>query len=80
MISQINLLELHLMKAIPLILKPRFWIRIYPFKMILFLTNFTMNVTILISKLSISHFKMVIYLVLHLMVFIFSTHPICWKI
>ena len=42
-------------KPRPLIPKPCFWTCICPFLMILFIPKFTINVTILILKLSISH-------------------------
>ena len=57
MVNNVYPSELQLNKAIvPLILKPRFWICICPFLMIFFLPQFIINVTILVSKLSISHF------------------------
>ena len=56
MVSNYSLQNSNLIKPIPLIPKPHFWTCICPFLMILFLPNFTINVTILIWKLSISHF------------------------
>ena len=43
----------------------------FPFLMILFLPNFTMNMTVLIMKLLESHFKTVMLLTLQSMEFIF---------
>ena len=66
-----NLVKFHfqnfnLIKPIPLIPKP-----FCAFLMILFLPKFTINVTILILLLSIFHFRMVMFLALHPMKFIF---------
>ena len=44
----------NLIKSIPQILRPRFWNGICPFLMILFQSKFSINMTILILKLSIS--------------------------
>ena len=57
MVSQIYPSELQLNKANTFDTKPRFWTSICPFLMILFLPKFTINVTFLILKLSISHFR-----------------------
>ena len=60
MVSQICMypLELHFNMPIPLILKPRFTICICPFLMIIFfLPKFMINMTILILKLYIFHFR-----------------------
>ena len=46
----------NLIKLIPLTPKPRFWTCICPFLMILFIPKLTAKMTILILKLSISHF------------------------
>ena len=57
MVSQIyHPSELQLNKANTLIPNPRLWICICSFRMILFLPNFTINMTILILKWIISHF------------------------
>ena len=56
LVSQIYPSVLHLIKLIPLILKPRFLTCICQFLMILFLPKFMINVTTLILKLSISNF------------------------
>ena len=64
-------MSFNLIKQIPLILKPRFWTCICSYLMILFIPKFMINVTILILKLSISFFKMVMFLALHPMEFIF---------
>ena len=58
MVSHIYHSELQLNKAmIPLIPKPRFYTCICQVLMIFFLPKFTINVTTLILKLSISHFR-----------------------
>ena len=56
MVSQIYPTEFNLIKSISLILKPPFYIFICPFLIKLFVPNFMINMTILILKLSISHF------------------------
>ena len=78
MVSQINPSELQLIKSIPLIPNLHFLTCICHFLMMLFLPKFMINVTTLILKLSISHFKMVMFLVLHPMESIsLFTHSFC---
>ena len=55
----------NLIKLIPLIPKPCFKTCICQFLMILFLPKFIINVTTLILKMSISHFRLVMFLPLH---------------
>ena len=57
MVVKYTLQSSNLIKLMPLIPRPRLWSCICPFLMILFLPKCTINVTILILKLSISHFK-----------------------
>ena len=56
MVIKYTLMSSILIKIMPLILKLSFKTGICPFLMILFLPKFMINVTILILKLSISHF------------------------
>ena len=78
MVNKVYPAELHLNKANTSDTEASFLNCICPFVVLLFLTTFKINVTILILKLSISHFKMVIFLALRPMEFIFlSTHSIC---
>ena len=57
MVRKYTFQSLNLMWQILLILKPRFWTCICSFLMILFLPKFMLNMTILILKVSISHFR-----------------------
>ena len=65
MLSQIYLSELQLNTANTSDTEAFFWICICPF-----LQKFTINVTSLILKLPISHFKMMMFFVLHPMEFV----------
>ena len=64
-VSQIYPSELQLNKANTSDTEAAFLTCICQFLMILFLPKFMINVTTLILKLSISHFEMVMFLVLH---------------
>ena len=70
MVSQIYPLELQLNKANTFNTEAAVLVHAFVHQMILFLPQFMINVTILILRLSIPHFLMMLFLVLHPMEYI----------